>query len=451
VGMLVRLLPAIRPTFMAYALADLTVLATSLYVFGLRPLVWLAQFSWHTYDPTPLPPDGRASVAVLGVHHFGDWQQFMAWADMENPYLMNGGLTALPPILPILRLLSNLSLLQSWLIIAFLSCALTAVATWLMASLRPRRERALIWLLLFGLSAGLWCSVDRGALTTIAGALSLLWWWARMNHRPELAVMFLALAICVKPYLLLLLISPLLERDFRHFVRVIGTVASASLVGFLVLQGAWNTSIGMYLQTTSQYTTQWADFIYYWTHGMLGVVTHPVLLGTGDPLLTLTWIKAFPTWALLAPGAAWLALVTWVLHRRSLSPPLRFALLMSFGMLVVPSSQAYTAIFASCAAVVLLSSPIGPRSEGFARACIQAAVFVSVVPVPLQFGAPEINMGVTFSAVVAPVAWLVAGIACAMSRGERTDQGKGGSPPNKTAVTENRRRNEPVQSAAVFS
>ncbi len=93
--------------------------------------------------------------------------------------------------------------------------------------------------------------------------------------------MCLALAICIKPYLVLLLISPLLERDFRHFVRVVGAVASASLVGFLLLQGAWDTSIGMYLQTTGQYTTQWADFIYFWTHGMLGMLTHPVLLGTG--------------------------------------------------------------------------------------------------------------------------------------------------------------------------
>ena len=246
-----------------------------------------------------------------------------------------------------------------------------------------------------------------------------------------------AVAICIKPYLVLLLISPLLERDFRHFARVVGAVASASLVGFLLLQGAWDTSIGMYLQTTGRYSRpKWQASSLTGTHGMLGVLTHPVLLGTGDPLLTLTWIKAFPTWALLAPGTAWLALVAWVLYKKSLSPPLRFALLMSLGMLVVPSSQAYTAIFASCAGVVLVSSPVGPGVRRFRARMRSGSCFcqrrAGAVPIRCardQHGSLLLSLG--FS-----VAWLVAGIACATSRNERNEQGDGSVAPRRSSSSQ---------------
>jgi hypothetical protein len=321
----------------------------------------------------------------------------------------------------------GLSPLSSWLIVAALSALLTLAATFVHMSNRPLGHKLLTWLLLFGLSAGFVGSLDRGSLTAMAGGLVGLWVWAYQRHRWYLAALLLALAVVLKPYLVLLLLWPILRGRWRTVTATGVIVAVTSLIGFAVLPGGFVASVRGYLDSSGGYTTLWADFAFFWSHGMLALLVDPVLMLTGDAGLTLTWIHALPTVVILAPGFAWLALVAWITWRRRVSEPLIACLVLSLGQLVLPSSGGYTAVFASVGALVLLVSPAGPPAELAARRAIQLALLLTIVPIPLSIGGyvhldGQIYGPVHVGALLSAVAWLTAGVTCAQVKSRSAER-----------------------------
>jgi hypothetical protein len=394
----------------------LLALLTAVAIHGLHPLVWLSQFSWRTDDA--VHAFGRLlSQPVIGQHHFGDWQSHLRWAEEPNPYLIDGGglHAPLPPVLLPLRLLNPLPLLASWLIVALVSAAVTFVATWLLMGEYSARYRILAWAACFGLSAGFLSSLDRGALTALAAGFVALWLWAYLRSNWYLAAAFLALAICVKPYLVLLLLWPLLRGTWRTVVATNAFVGVASLLALSLLPGSLSVLPAIlrgYVHPSGQLSasTQLTDGLLY-THGMASLLIHPVLLLTHDPLLTYRWLAHMPVAVILVPGLCWLALVAYTTARRLVSTPLLLCLNLSLGQLVLPGSQAYTAVFAGIAGVLLLITE-GPPTEVVARRAIQVAVILTIVPIPVSFGGPHTYSPVPIGAFLSPVAWLIAGTAC---------------------------------------
>jgi hypothetical protein len=406
-----------RTSFLALITATYSAaLLIAIAIHGLHPLVWLSQFSWRTDDA--VQAFGRQlTQPVIGHHHFGDWQSHLRWAEEPNPYLIDGGglHATLPPVLLPLRLLDPLPLLASWLIVASVSATVTFVATWLLMDKYSARYRVLAWTACFGLSAGLLSSLDRGSLTALAAGLVALWLWASIRSNWYLAAAFLALAVCVKPYLVLLLLWPLLRGQWRTVVATGAFVGVASLLTLSVLPGSLSALPAIlrgYGHPSGQLSasTQLTDGLLY-THGMASLLIHPVLLLTHDPWLTQRWLAHMPVAVILTPGLCWLALVAYATARRLVSAPLLLCLNLSLGQLVLPGSQAYTAAFAGSACVLLLITE-GPPAEVVARRAIQAAVILTIVPIPVSFGGPHTYSPVPISAFLSPLAWLIAGTVC---------------------------------------
>jgi hypothetical protein len=388
---------------------------------GPKLLDWLRLVSYTTDDRTKLAP-GEFTVPLVGRHHFGDWQVFMHWAGDPNPYLSDsGGLHSLPPMLWLLRVFEPMPLLASLVTILVMSLLATLVPVWLLLDDRPWGERVLASAVLFAFSAGFISSVDRGQFQGLAVGFVGLWLWAQRTERERLSIVFLAAAIVVKPYLVLLLLWPIAMRQWRHVVSVIGVVAVPSLVGFAVLPGPFVATIEGYLHSSGQYTTHWADSALFWTHSMLGVVVHPVIFSTRDPLLALTWLDALPPASLVAPGLVWLGLVSWLVARRRVSDPLLFCLVLSLTFLVLPSAQAYAALTAGIGVLVLMTSPAGPPTELLARRAVQVALVLTVAPIPVGVNGPYIVNPVGVSGLLVPIAWLVSGCICALASRRPTD------------------------------
>jgi hypothetical protein len=225
-----------------------------------------------------------------------------------------------------------------------------------------------------------------------------------------------------------LLLWPLAKRQWRHVMSVAGLVAVPSLVGFAVLPGPFLQTVDGYVHSSGQYTTHWADSALFWTHGMFGIVIHPVIFSTRDPLLALTWLDALPPAALILPGLIWLALVAWLVLRRRVSDPLLFCLVLSLTFLVLPSAQAYAALTAGIGALVLITSEAGPPRELLARRAVQVALVLSIVPLPIGVNGPYIVNPVGVSGLLVPIAWLVAGISCALVAQETAHVARGSMP-----------------------
>lgn len=397
----------------ALAAGYLAALLIALAVHGPHPLRWLTQISFPTSDPSALPYGGTTRP-VWGVHHFGDWQLWLAWARDPNPYLIDDfGMHGLPPVLWAVRLIDGLTALGSWAILAGLSVGLTAAATWLLMAGRPWWQRALTWVAVFGLSAGLLGSLDRGSTQGVAVGLVGLWLWAEHSDRPYLSAAFMALAVFVKPYMIVLLLWPVLRGRWRSVLPVVGIVAIGALAGFAALPGPVLDSVLGWRHASSLYLDPvWGAPMFKRTNGMFGLLAHPPLLLTNDPSTARSVLGAYPGAVIAAPGLLWLALVSWVTWRRTVSEPLVVCLVLSLSQLMLPSSQAYTASFAGLGAVVLMTSPPGATSERPARLAVWVALLLTIVPIPLAFGGVPPALPVPLASFVTPLAWLVAGVVC---------------------------------------
>jgi hypothetical protein len=275
--------------------------------------------------------------------------------------------------------------------------------------------------MLFGLSAGFQASLDRGSLTAISGGLIGLWVWAYRRGRWWAAAIFLTLAIVLKPYLVLVLLWPLLRGHWRTVGATTVMAGLTSLIGFALLPGGLMATARGYLDSSGGYTTHGADFIFFWSHGMVSLLVHPVMFLANDPDVTMAWLRVLPPAVLLAPGLLWLVLVAWIAVVHRVSEPLVACLVLSLPQLVLPSSGAYTAVFAGVGALVLLTTGPGPREEISARWAMYVALTLTIVPIPLSVAGGanlggEILSPVHLSSLVSAVAWLTAGIICALVR-----------------------------------
>jgi hypothetical protein len=320
----------------------------------------------------------------------------------------------LPPALWAVRLIDDLPVLVSWSIVGALSLGLTAVAAFLLTAGRPWGERAVIWLAALGLSAGLLGALDRGSTHGVAVGLVGLWLWAERSDRPYLSASLLALAVFVKPYLIVLLLWPALRGRWRSVLTVVAVVAVGALAGFAALPGPVMDSVAGYRHASSLFMDPaWAQAMLKRTNGMFGILGHPPLLLTNDPPLARYLVSLYPATLVAAPGLLWLGLVAWITWRRRVTEPLIVSLVLSLSQLMLPTSQSYTASFAGLGAIVLMTSPVGPAQERVARRAVWVALLLTIVPIPLAFGAIPPSLPVPLASFLTPIAWLVAGVACA--------------------------------------
>lgn len=410
------------------AALGVSVLVASI-VHGFRLLIWVSQFSFPTNDQSWLGGD-RFTEPVLGAHHFGDWQEVVSWADRPNPYLTPElGTHVLPPILLAVKAVAGLPIVWSWLALASLSAALTFAATWLlMDGFRPL-SRIAAWVVFFAGSAGLVSALDRGSLTALAIGLIGMWLAALRGNRPILGALALALAVSTKPYLAILLLWPLLQRQWRHLGSAVGLMVASVMACFAVLPGPLADSLLGYIETSRLYSGPGLKpEIFLRADSLFGLVVHPVLLVNEDWTLAYVWATTFPTWFYLLPGVVWLGIVVHVCTRRTVAVSLQLCLVLSLIQFALPTSQTYTACWVGLAALVLTSERRRPGEPRTPRRAIQGATLLSVVPIPLTFGGLP---GTPWACLVCPLAWLIAGIVCAM---QMPTDGESNSPENNDEV-----------------
>jgi hypothetical protein len=405
----------VRHKLWLMAAGYVSILATALAVHGPHPLTWIGQFAWGNHDPV-LSYGRVLTTAVIGEHHFGDWQVYLIWAKDPNPYVLhNGGLPSLPPVLFAVRAIDGLPVLMSWLMLTIASASTILLAVHLLLPHIRWYMRLAVGTGCMLFSAGTISSIDRGSTTALAAGFVGLWLWAASRYRPWLAGAFLAVAIVFKPYLALLLLWPVVRRRHAEVAATTLFAGVPSIVGFAVLPGSFISTATGFIRSSGQYASSWADEIYISTHSMASLIIDPILLLSADAGLTEAWITALPSSALLAPGLLWLGVVAFVTSRRTVSEPLVVCLTLSLAGLVLPSSLSYTAVFAGFGAVILFTGPAGPPHERFARRAVQAALWLTILPIPLSFGGPEAPSPVGIAAFLSPIAWLVAGLACALA------------------------------------
>ena len=385
-------------------------LAIALY--GLHPTRWLYTLSWNQAD-IPLMPAGQAATPIWGPHYFGDWQVFVGWARQKHPYWGDGGhLTVLPPVLWALRGASHLPMAASYMLVVVLGVAVSAGAVWLLGRDLPFRTRAAAWMVFCVASIGFITCTDRGNLQTLTTGVVGLWIWALRTRRGWTAALLLALAICLKPYLVPLLLWPIVGRDWRHVARVIAAVAVPTLVGFTLEPGSLAQNITGYLGVHGAYADHGGltDDLMLSTTSALGVIVHPVTLFAGLDI-GWTFLLRLPSWVLLAPGLIWAAVVTYIVARRRLSEALRWCFMLSVSQMLLPAAQIYSMGWAGLAALLLVTAPTDPR-ESSTRRMVEIALIATIVPVPIIFGG---YMAMPLSIYLSPLLWTAAGLWAALA------------------------------------
>jgi hypothetical protein len=386
-------------------------LITAVAIHGWHPLAWLYAVSWQAEDPTYMPA-GQTDVPLLGPHYFGDWQLYLGWARDEHPYVghrMN--YNALPPALWFLKAFTLLPLGVSYIVAVALGVALTMAAAVLLLPDHTPRVQAAAWLACIGLSSGAINCLDRGNLLLIVVGLIGLWVWALRTGRPVAAVLLLAGAVCIKPYLLVLLLWPLAHRAWRTIAWTIATVAVPSLIGLAAQPGPFWATIRGYREGGAVYVTQnlETEHLFVSTPSILGLLLHPVTVVAGQTR-TLEVVTVMSTVELILPGLAYLLIVAYVTSSRRLPDSLSLCLVLSLSQLVLPASQGYTMVWAGIGALLLLSD----RATGHSRLrlLVIAALLATIVPLPLTLGG---DFDVPWTRLLSPTLWVVAAVAAALA------------------------------------
>lgn len=361
-------------------------LAVALGVLGLLVvnlvLAWVAEYylghpvigalSFRAHDPSWLPP-GVSLPPAIGVHYFGDFEQYMGYAlSRIPPYSPRIGLPPAygPAAIVLAKVLHGLF---GWpgAALVFVAGSLTAFA----ASLVLLLGRSLSSLLLAGLvstSGAAVMALDRGNYELVVAALCVLCCVALLRDRPVVAVLALSAAMSLKGYTAVLLLAFVVFRRVRSALWACVCTLAVYLAGFLVLGGGLWTSIVDFVHTDLLFASSPTKGF------MLGCVSATAAV---YKTLWLFWTSghffAFlahsPSWYVQVPGllAAGLCAAVLVLgrHRRELVLVACFALMQ----LVPDGAYPYTQISCTIELVLLVRLLVAGTDE-VRRGIVIAAV-----------------------------------------------------------------------------
>jgi hypothetical protein len=212
----------------------------------------ITTFSFAIEDPPWMPPNSGPSQALIGLHHFGDYQIWLGYAAVNNPY---ASFILYPPQTPP----QTVWLFKAFLQLGFekfLGVPKTLLGFWIVSAIswvagltQQFKESSLskselrLWITLSLFSIPLIVTFDRGSLQFVVVAFCLLFVRSVTRNQRFLAALFFVIAVSLKPYCALLLLWPVSERKWRVVFESTITFLFITIIGLWRLPDSFNQSL----------------------------------------------------------------------------------------------------------------------------------------------------------------------------------------------------------------
>ena len=222
-------------------------------------LAWILQYYFHDklifevsfrgYDPSWIPKGTRFSAA-LGLHYFGDFEQYAGYASSRIPPYSSAIVypAAYGPLA--ILMVHALDGVFGWptSVLVFLPVSLLFFL-WGMARLLGSSLSARLLALLMLFSAGILVCLDRGNLQILVAALCVWFAVGLLEDRPVLMIVTLSCAIGIKLYVAVLLLVLLRQRRWADAGKIAGLTAALYAVGFALVGGNYFDNIKNFVKT----------------------------------------------------------------------------------------------------------------------------------------------------------------------------------------------------------
>jgi hypothetical protein len=311
------------------------------------------QISFTAFD-RPWMPDGRVEPPILGGHFFGDWMLNVAWAQTPNCYLIQEFPCQTPPLGNIIfRIFGYLGFgfgFFCWTLVA------SAMYWFVITKMFPTLScltKINIFLVFVLITNGNIVSLDRGSAHYMVFALMLISYFFYENGDKKRALLFILLAISIKPQALLCLVYLLSRKQHRDLVKVTIMALSVNLLSLGLFSGSIFESFKGYLSATRSFTgsPNTLDLIAS-SDSIIAIVMRWRELFTPNTT-TIEFLSRYQD-LLILPGLLWILIVSIILIFSKPTPLTSMALSLSMFTFVVPASNSYTLGWVSILALLFL-------------------------------------------------------------------------------------------------
>jgi len=323
----------------------------------------IGRISFKTEDPPWMPP-GQISQSLIGLHHFGDWTLSVGWSMFDNCYDLEKYSCQTPPlgnwILRIFGIFHNHYgyAYVVWLFIAlFLYFKLTRVYF----DNKTLLQKTVFFTFFILFTSGNIISLDRGSLHFMAFALL---GFAFLNYREKKvfnSLIFLTLAVSLKPQLLFCTIYLLRDREIRKFFVASAIPIIINLVLMFTFPGNYLKNLKGYLLASGGYVSSQDAFGNIMNSvSVVGVISRFFEYFNGWDTSGILW--QYKSW-LIIPGLLYLIVVCLVTVSCKFSEQLKIISALSLISLFVPSSGGYLLGWSTLLMFVMFSKTNEPKDE----------------------------------------------------------------------------------------
>ena len=353
--------------------------------------------SLRVQDGTWMPANIGPSRPLIGLHHFGDFQIWLGYAGIHNPF---ANFIKYPPQSPpqALWLFKALLKLGFQQVIGIpkvlLGFWVLSLLTWVNGSaiflkkigIQKTEFRYLITISV--LAAPFVVTFDRGSLQFIVLGASLLFFHYSSNKRDFLATLFFTVAVSLKPYCALLILWPICLKNWRAFWGASTLSFLLTIFSIWTLPGSFNSALRSFLSALSNHVAgpnlSWLS----------DSVSSPAAVWKFVNLLRfqaiITKFESESQLALLFFGLATLAAIVVIIASRFSSKRQTIILLLSTTQLIVPLSGLYTPLWVVALLPLLIREVIflysRQNSESYwtnrLSAVFSVFAIVSLLPLP---------------------------------------------------------------------
>jgi hypothetical protein len=328
---------------------------------------------------------------LLGTHYFGDYLTPLKLAELENAYSGALPYEHLPFVLVVGKFFS---LFQAQIGLALFVLLVAIGFAWAPQFVVARAQISLRMVLAIGvglLSLPFAFSVDRGNYGGLLTLLMCVYVYGLVKERPWLVIAALAMASCIKIYLLVFLLPLLLSRRFREAAWTVALTVGLTVLSSVLLLGNLSDASSAIKSVLSGYWTQGTSLSERWGEALpliknssmytlqqtIGQISSSLGFAP-SPLLERPTLGALLVLLMLAAG--------WGLWRNRRATPVA-ASICAIMILIVPNNvAAYNwGIALPCLAAFFGLSMTTGRDKALRNVSIvAAAIAFTSIPLPLH-------------------------------------------------------------------
>lgn len=312
----------------------------------------LIQLLSYVVEDTPwMPSDAPKSIPLIGSHHFGDLTLGLGYGLTQNPYI--GDYPAQIPPLGILqfRALAYFGYETALIILTLGTLIPFLLIGWrLLINFEPPLRIILLNLFVV-LTMGMVTNFDRGAVYMAIFGLVIISFELIRCKKEFFASILLILIFSMKPHFLILLTIPFFRRQFKFVFSTAIVTIGINLFLFAFFPGNWRESISGYLQATSRYSGQNADFswVIFDGSGVVGGI-YKAIAAFSSPETAAMMGPFLLKYAILISLFFFLTMLPLIISS-GLPHWITLSFLFSSTMMIVPGNRYYTLAWASAAAI----------------------------------------------------------------------------------------------------